>query len=46
MSEKKSSAGSMDIAVHEKTFEGFVRFVAKTIVACILVLILLAIVNG
>jgi len=38
--------GEMNIEVQEKTFEGFVKWVTWTAVACIGFLIFLAIVNG
>jgi fumarate reductase subunit C len=38
--------GSMDTAVHEKTFNGFVKFVKNAVIVIIVVLILLAIFNG
>lgn len=38
--------GEMDIETHEKTFEGFVRATAWTVVAIIVVLIFMAIVNA
>lgn len=38
--------GSMDITTQEKTYDGFVKFVARGAIACIVVLVLLALVNG
>lgn len=38
--------GEMDISVQEKTFAGFVRFVAISVVIIIVSLILLAMING
>lgn len=38
--------GEMDVREHEKTFEGFVRFVAWGAVASIAVLIFLALVGA
>ncbi|MAM63605.1 aa3-type cytochrome c oxidase subunit IV [Maritimibacter sp. UBA3975] len=38
--------GSMDISVQEKTFEGFIKFSVRSVVAIIVVLILLAIVGA
>jgi hypothetical protein len=38
--------GSMDITEQEKTFDGFVKWVTRTAVACIVALILLALING
>lgn len=38
--------GEMDIATHEKTFEGFVRWSVRVAVVSIIVLILLAIFNS
>ena len=34
--------GSMDITVQEKTFEGFMSFVTKTVIAIIVGLVLMA----
>lgn len=38
--------GSMDIEDQEKTFEGFVKIIARSTVVILVVLILLAIFNG
>ncbi len=38
--------GTMDTSVQEKTYAGFVTFVARTIVVIIVALILLALING
>lgn len=38
--------GSMDVAVHERTFDGFVRFMTWAAVASIAVLIFLALTNA
>lgn len=38
--------GTMDITVQEKTFEGFVKFTIRSVIAIIVVLILLAIVGA
>ncbi len=38
--------GSMDITEQERTFEAFVRWTMRVVVAVIVALILLAIVNG
>ncbi|EAQ13854.1 MULTISPECIES: aa3-type cytochrome c oxidase subunit IV [Maritimibacter] len=38
--------GSMDIRVQEKTFEGFMKFTVRSVIAIIVVLILLAIVGA
>ena len=38
--------GSMDIAVQEKTFAGFASFVARTVIAILVALVLLALING
>ena len=38
--------GEMDIETHEKTFEGFVRATAWTVVAILVVLVFIAIVNA
>lgn len=38
--------GSMDIKDHEKTFEGFVKFVTYAVIGILIFLVLLAMVNG
>ena len=38
--------GSMDISVQEKTFDGFIKFTIRSVIAIIVVLILLAIVGA
>lgn len=38
--------GEMDISVQEKTFDTFVSWVTKGAIACILLLIFIALVNG
>lgn len=38
--------GSMDITTQEKTFDGFVKFVTRGAIICIVALIVLALVNG
>lgn len=38
--------GSMDISDHERTFASFVRFVVRSVVIILALLILIAIVNG
>ena len=38
--------GSMDIRGQEKTFEGFMKFTVRSVIAIIVVLILLAIVGA
>ncbi|WP_116132469.1 aa3-type cytochrome c oxidase subunit IV [Tropicimonas sp. IMCC34043] len=38
--------GTMNIAEHEKTFNGFIRMVTNGAILCIIVLIFLALVNG
>ncbi len=38
--------GDMDIEVQEETFAGFVRWVTRTTIFCLVFLVLLAIVNG
>ncbi|MBV7379749.1 aa3-type cytochrome c oxidase subunit IV [Maritimibacter dapengensis] len=38
--------GTMDIQVQEKTFDGFVKFTVRSVIAIIVVLILLAIVGA
>lgn len=42
----KHKHGEMDITAHEKTFEGFIRAVAWTAGLSIVVLILIALING
>lgn len=38
--------GTMDTRVQEKTFEGFVTIVVRSVVAIIVILVLLALVNA
>lgn len=38
--------GEMDIEVQEKTFDGFIKAVTWTSIACIALLVFIAIVNG
>lgn len=38
--------GSMDIRVQEKTFEGFMKFSARTVVVILVLLVILAIVGA
>lgn len=38
--------GEMDIAGHQKTFDGFMRFATNFAIAALVFLILLAMVNG
>lgn len=38
--------GSMDITVQEKTFNGFMTFVTRSVIIIIVALILLALING
>lgn len=38
--------GEMDISVQEKTFDGFMKFVTRGAIICIVILIFLALVNG
>ncbi|MBV7407866.1 aa3-type cytochrome c oxidase subunit IV [Maritimibacter sp. DP1N21-5] len=38
--------GTMDIRVQEKTFDGFIKFTVRSVIAIIVVLILLAIVGA
>lgn len=38
--------GTMNIEVQEKTFEGFIKFAVRSVIAIIVVLILLAIVGA
>ena len=42
----KFEHGTMDTAVQQKTFDGFVGIVAKSIVAILLFLVFLAMVGG
>ena len=44
MSEHKH--GSMDTKDQEKTFAGFVKFSTNTIIICIVLLVLVALING
>lgn len=38
--------GSMDIRVQEKTFDGFMKFSARTVVVILVLLVILAIVGA
>lgn len=38
--------GSMDMTAQEKTFQGFVKFMTRTVIVIIAVLIFLALANG
>ena len=38
--------GSMDIKVQTKTFEGFVSVVTKTSIACVVILVFMAVFNS
>ena len=38
--------GSMDTSEQQKTFEGFLSFSTKTVIYCILALVVVALVNG
>ena len=38
--------GSMNTEVQEKTFEGFLSLATKTVIICIFLLVLIAIING
>ena len=38
--------GEMDISTHEKTFEGFVKFVAWSVIIILVALVLLYGING
>lgn len=42
----KHSPGSMDITTQEKTFNGFITWVTRTVIAILVALVLLALVNG
>ena len=42
MAEQKHEHGTMDVTEQEKTFEGFIRWSAYTIVLCFLILIFMA----
>jgi fumarate reductase subunit C len=44
MSEHKH--GSMETKDQEKTFAGFVRFSTNTVIVCIVLLVLIALING
>ncbi len=43
MSDNEHKHGEMDITEQEKTFNGFMRWVVNITIACIVILILLAI---
>ena len=38
--------GTMDIEVQEKTFDGFMKFVVRGAIICIVALVLLALINA
>ncbi|RME18873.1 MAG: aa3-type cytochrome c oxidase subunit IV [Alphaproteobacteria bacterium] len=38
--------GTMDVRVHEKTFENFIKFMGRAAMVCIAILIFLAIFNS
>lgn len=38
--------GEMDISTQEKTFDGFITFVTRSVIAIVVVLILLALIGG
>ena len=38
--------GTMNIDVQEKTFDGFMKFVVRSVIVIIVALILLALING
>ena len=42
----KHSQGSMDITSQEKTFNSFISWVTRTVIAIIVALVLLALING
>ena len=42
----KHEHGSMDTEVQEKTFEGFISWVTKTAIFCVVALLFIALVNG
>ncbi|SEW39049.1 aa3 type cytochrome c oxidase subunit IV [Cognatiyoonia koreensis] len=42
----KHKHGEMDISVHEKTFDGFIKMVTRGAIACIVLLIFIGLVNG
>lgn len=46
MSENVQTTGNTDITAHEKTFAAFVHFMARAALACILLLLFIALVNG
>ncbi len=43
---KEYVQGQMDISEHQKTFDGFVRISTWVVIACIVVLIFMALANG
>lgn len=38
--------GEMDVTVHEKTFDGFIKFTTRSVIGIIVLLIFLALVGG
>jgi hypothetical protein len=38
--------GEMDISVQEKTFDGFMKYVTRSVVVILVFLVLLAMING
>lgn len=42
----KHSHGSMDVTAQEKTFNGFITWVVRSVIFILVALIVLAIVNG
>ena len=46
MAEHEHEHGSMDITEQERTFEGFVRWTVRIVVTIIVLLVLLAFING
>lgn len=46
MAEHEHVPGTMDITVQEKTFHGFVKLVTRASIFFIVVLVLIALING
>lgn len=45
MAEQHFEHGSMDVRLHEKTFENFIKIVQRAVIAIVLILTFLAIFN-
>lgn len=46
MTQQDYEHGSMDVRVHEKTFENFIKLAERAVIAIVLVLIFLAVFNS